>query len=112
MVASVSDGCNTSLSLGNVVIEQVTSDEPDNAAGDGDGNTADDIVIAADCKSVQLHAERDEKKNGRVYAVTLRVRDAAGNTARAVFKVTVPINQSGAPAVDNGAAQTKTSSCP
>ena len=55
-----------------VVIEKVTSDEPDNAPGGGDGNTSNDIVIAGNCKSVQLRSERDENKNGRVYAVTLR----------------------------------------
>jgi hypothetical protein len=31
MVASVSDGCNASLGIGSVVIEKVTSDEPDDA---------------------------------------------------------------------------------
>ena len=112
MVASVSDGCNTSLGINSVVIEKVTSDEPDDAAGDADGNTTNDIAIAADCRSVQLRAERDETKNGRVYVVTLRVRDASGNTTRQDFKVSVPIGQNGVPAVENAAAQTKTSSCP
>ncbi len=41
------------------------------------------MVIAANCKSVQLRAERDETKNGRGYIVALRVRDAAGNATRA-----------------------------
>jgi len=111
MVASVSDGCSTGLGLNDVVIEKVTSDEPDNAPGDADGNTTNDIVIAADCKSVQLRAERDETKNGRVYVVTLRVKDAAGNPTRKDFKVSVPISQS-VPAVQGSPAQTKTSSCP
>jgi hypothetical protein len=111
MVASVSDGCNTSLGINSVVIEKVTSDEPDNAAGDADGNTMNDIAIAADCRSVQLRAERDETKNGRVYVITLRVRDASGNTTRQDFKVSVPIGQNGVPAVEDAAAQTKTSSC-
>jgi hypothetical protein len=112
MVQSVSDGCNAALSLNDVRIEKVTSDEPDNAPGDADGNTTNDILIAADCKSVQLRSERDEKKNGRVYVVTLRLRDASGNTTRAVFKVSVPINQSGAAAVQDATALTRTSSCP
>jgi hypothetical protein len=46
--------------------------------GDADGNTTNDIVIAADCKSVQLRSERNETLNGRVYVITLRVHDAAG----------------------------------
>src|SRR5262245_36825075 len=111
MVASVSDGCATGLGLNDVVIEKVTSDEPDNSPGSSDGNTTNDIVIAADCKSVQLQAERDSTKNGRVYVVTLRVRDAAGNTTSKDFKVSVPISPS-VPAVQGAAAQTKTSGCP
>ena len=113
MVQSVSDGCNTALSINNVVIEKVTSDEPDNGLGDGD--TANDIVIAADCRSVQLRAERAGGGNGRVYVITLRVRDApapSGNTTRKEFKVSVPPNQSGASAVQDAAVQTKTSGCP
>jgi predicted outer membrane repeat protein len=111
MVQSVSDGCSTTLGIGNVVIEKVTSDEPDDVAGDADGNTTNDIVIAADCKSVQLRAERDETKNGRVYVITLRVRDASNNTTRKDFKVSVPIGQNGT-AVQGTTALTKTSSCP
>ena len=110
MVAGATDDCNGDL-LGGVVIERVTSDEPDNARGDADGNTTNDIVIAADCRSVQLRAERDERKNGRVYTVTLRVRDSSGNVTRAEFKVTVPISQSSAAAQD-ATAYTVTGSCP
>ncbi len=49
MVQSVSDACQTSLALGNVVIEKVTSDEPDDVAGDADGSTTGDVAIAANC---------------------------------------------------------------
>jgi hypothetical protein len=112
IVQSVSDSCNTSLSANSVVIEQVTSDEPDDVPGNADGITTNDIVIAADCKSVQLRAERDETKNGRVYALMLRLKDASGNVTRNTFKATVPLNQSGAPAVQDASALTKTSSCP
>jgi hypothetical protein len=112
MVQSVSDGCHSALSLNDVKIEKVTSDEPDNVKGNSDGETINDILIAADCKSVQLRSERDEKKNGRVYVITLRVKDAAGNATRKDFKVSVPLNQSGAAAAQDAAAQTKTGSCP
>jgi hypothetical protein len=110
-VLSVNDNCNTSLGINNVVIEKVTSDEPDNVKGGSDGETTNDIVIV-DCQTVKLRAERDEKKKGRVYVVTLRVRDASGNTTRKDFKVSVPIDQSGAAAVAGTATLTKTSSCP
>jgi len=99
------------LSVNDVLIEKVTSDELDDAPGGGDGNTINDIVIAAGCKSVQLRAERDENRNGRVYVVTLRVRDASGNTTRADFKVSVPKAQNGTPAVQDTAALTVTSAC-
>ena len=112
MAQSVSDGCSTTLGLGNVVIEKVTSDEPDDAAGNADGITTNDIVIAADCKSVQLRAERNETLNGRVYVITLRVKDASGNTTKKDFKVSVPISQNGTAAVQDATAQTRTSVCP
>jgi hypothetical protein len=40
------------------------------------------------------------------------VKDAAGNATRKDFKVSVPLNQSGAAAAQDAAAQTKTGSCP
>ncbi len=112
MVASVTDGCNTTFVIGSVVIEKVTSDAADNAAGNSDDNTTNDIVIAADCKSVQLRSERDDNKNGRVYVVTLRVRDASGNITRAEFKVSVPKNKNSGPAIQDATALTVLSSCP
>src|SRR5262249_51748583 len=96
MVESVSDNCST-LSIGDVVIEKVTSDEPDNSLDDG--NTINDIVIAPDCRSVQLRAERAETSDGRVYTITLRLMDSRGNVTRRDFEVSVPIGQDGVPAV-------------
>ena len=95
-----------------VVIEKVTSDEPDNAPGGSDGNTSNDIVIGGTCTSVNLRSERDGTKNGRVYSVTLRVADSAGNITRAVFKVSVPHNQAGLPAIEDGPTLMVTSNCP
>jgi len=112
MVAGVSDGCNTSLSINDVKIEKVTSDEPDDAPGDSDGATTNDVAPSADCKSVQLRSERDETRNGRVYKITLRVRDSSGNATRKVFTVSVPKSNNGASAGDSGVAYTKTSGCP
>jgi hypothetical protein len=58
-----------------------------------------DIVIAANCKSVQLRAERDTNLNGRVYTINLKVTDAAGNMSTASRTVVVPLNQSGGGAI-------------
>jgi uncharacterized repeat protein (TIGR01451 family) len=95
MVQSVRDNCP--ISIDDVVIELVTSDEPDDALGDG--NTSGDIVIGADCRSVQLRAERDGTGDGRVYTVTLLLRDSGGAVTRADFEVSVPHSQNGDPAV-------------
>jgi uncharacterized repeat protein (TIGR01451 family) len=99
-VASVSDSCDASVDINDVVVSQATSDEPENASGNGDGNTVNDIVIAPDCKSLQLRREREGGGNGRVYSITLKVKDSSGNVATAVRKVFVP--RSG-PAVEDGA---------
>ena len=91
------------------MITQVTSDEPDN--GNGDGNTVNDIVIAGDCRSVQLRSERAGPLNGRVYIVTLRVKDASGNSTTKTVKLTVPKDDTSGPAIDDGPALTIVSAC-
>jgi len=53
MVQSVSDDSDGNL-FNNVVIEKVTSDEPDDGSRKADGTTINDLVIAGDCKSVRL----------------------------------------------------------
>jgi uncharacterized repeat protein (TIGR01451 family) len=107
-VASVSDSCDTTIALSNVVITKITSDEAEN--GNGDGNTLNDIVIAANCKSAQLRSERDGDGDGRVYTITFKVKDAAGNATTATAQVKVPKNAGGA-AVNSGTHYTVTSSC-
>ena len=109
LVASASDSCDPTIDINDVVITSVSSDEPEN--GNGDGDTINDIVIAADCKSVQLRAERSVDGNGRVYTLTFLVRDAAGNITLATAKVSVPKTQNGPSAVDDGPNYTKTSTC-
>ena len=110
LVASASDLCDPSVNIGSVRIAKVTSDEPNNSGGDG--NTTNDIVIAGDCKSVQLRSERMGNSDGRVYTITFRVTDASGNVATATAKVTVPHSQNGSPAVDSGPQYTVLSGCP
>lgn len=107
-VTGVTDSCSTTLGIGNVVIEKVTSDELENSAGDG--NTLNDIVIAADCKSVQLRSERDGGGDGRVYTITFKVSDGF-NTTRVTAKVVVQHNP-GETAVDSGVHYTVVSNCP
>lgn len=112
MVASASDHCDSNVDINDVVITKVTSDEADNVPGTDDGNTLNDIVIAADCKSVQLRAERNGSLDGRVYTVTLKVTDSSGNVTTATRQVTVQISPGSGAGVDSGTAYTVLSSCP
>jgi endo-1,4-beta-xylanase len=112
LVAGVSDNCDSDLGPGSVVIMQVTSDEVENAPGNSDGNTTNDIVIGADCKSVRLRVERSNNGNGRVYSVTLRVHDSAGNTTTKVARVTIPRGQGFGAAVEGSPQYVVTSACP
>jgi hypothetical protein len=108
-VTGASDTCDLTVNLSKVVIEKVTSDELENSGGDG--NTLNDIVIAANCKSVQLRSERDGGGNGRVYTITFKVTDASGRVGRATAKVVVPHNPGETP-VDSGVHYTVNGSCP
>ncbi|MBN1446285.1 MAG: T9SS type A sorting domain-containing protein [Bacteroidetes bacterium] len=104
MVASVTDNCNTALDVSDVKIMAAASDEYENAIGDGDGNTVDDIVIANDCISVMLRSERAGALNGRVYTITLAVDDGNGNVTTEYFQVQVTHDMAGYPAIDDGLA--------
>ena len=110
LVAGAADACDPGVNPGGVRIAAVSSDEPDDSGGDG--STVNDIVVAADCKSVKLRSERAGGGNGRVYTITFRVADASGNVGTATAKVTVPRSQSGAPAVDDGPHYTVPGGCP
>jgi len=107
-VSSVSDSCNTGLGVGDVVIEKITSDEIEN--GNGDGNTMNDAVIAANCRSVDLRAEREGGGDGRVYTITFKVSDGS-NVTRVTATVVVPVS-AGQSAVDSGVHYTVNGSCP
>ncbi len=105
--ATAGDACG-GVSSGGIYIVSVTSDEVEN--GNGDGNTLNDIVIAADCKSVQLRAERQNNGDGRVYTIVFGVTDSSGNVTTGSVTVTVPKSQNGAGAVNSGPQYGKT--CP
>jgi hypothetical protein len=107
-VSSVSDNCDT-LHISDIDIISATSDEGENAAGSG--NTLNDIVIAANCKSIQLRAERVNSGNGRVYTITFRLRDTSGNVTTGTAKVYSPKNQGDTP-VDDGPHYSVTGNCP
>jgi len=107
-VTGVTDNCG-GIDISNVVIEKVTSDETEN--GNGDGNTTNDIIIAGDCKSVQLRSERNGGGNGRVYTITFKVTDTHGNVGRATSRVVVPHNPGETP-IDSGAQYSVNGSCP
>ena len=107
-ISSVSDNCD-SLSVNDVYITKVTSDEAEN--GGGDGNTLNDIVISGDCKSIQLRAERVNDGNGRVYTIYFKLKDSSGNFTTGTAKVYSPKNE-GETSGDDGPQYTVTSSCP
>ncbi len=109
-VTSVDDNCN-SIPVNAVNIIKVTSDEPENASGNGDGNTTRDIKISSDCKSVNLRRERKAGGNGRVYTIYVAVKDASGNSGIAKFKVFAPVYHGGTTAYDNGTAYSVSCNC-
>ena len=105
LVASASDACDLSVTLNSVVISKVTSDEGTSSSGD--------VIIAANCKSVQLRQDRNANGDGRVYTITFRVKDSWGNATTASAMVTVPHDQgNGINAVDSGVAYTINGTCP
>src|SRR6188768_548856 len=65
-----------------IVLTSVTSNEPDDAPGGGDGSTTGDIqgfdIGTADTAGF-LRAERAGSRAGRVYTLTYAANDQAGN---------------------------------
>ena len=88
--ATVTDDCGATTWR----IISVSSNEPVN--GTGDGNTSPDWEITGD-HTVNLRAERSGKnKAGRIYTITVRAADAAGNLSDSrTVRVTVPHSQGG-----------------
>jgi hypothetical protein len=107
---SASDHCDGDFTVDDVYISSVSSDEAEDAPGEEDGDTVDDIVFK-DCQSVKLRRERQDYGNGRVYTLTLAVDDASGNTGTATCRVTVPDSLNGPAVIDDGAAYTVNGGC-
>ncbi len=90
MVVGVMDNCGSPNTSAEVRIQKVVSDEAEDAPGTQDGNTLNDILISADCRSVQLRKERMGGGNGRVYRVTLAITGAGGEISTADYLAGVP----------------------
>jgi hypothetical protein len=94
-----------------VVVAEVVSSDPDNAKGNGDGNTTGDIrvtradgtvllssnespVVTFDPRTdqLELRAERAAGGGGRVYTVAVTATDPSGNFTTEVATVAVPLS--------------------
>jgi hypothetical protein len=94
VVVHSDDICSTPA----VVLASATGDEPDNAPGNGDGDTVDDIQDAETGTAdflLKLRAERDGAGGGRTYTLTYAATDASGNESSTDALVNVPHNQDG-----------------
>ena len=101
-VTLVTDNGDPDVDIDDIIITSVSSDEPEDVTGNGDGHTLDDIVIV-DAQTMKLRSERQGTGNGRVYTINFEVTDVSGNTAIGSCKVWVRHDQSGDPAIDDGA---------
>ncbi len=96
------DACGGTLPILQVGrILRVTSDEVEDDNGNGDGRTCGDIQLTS-ATAFQVRAERQGPSDGRVYTVHYEVKDASGNSAPGVCRVSVP-HSPGRTAVDSGA---------
>ena len=68
-------------------IISVTSNEPLNTTGDG--NTCADYTITGPL-TLELRAERAQNGRGRIYTITVRCTDSAGNITLGTVTVSVP----------------------
>jgi hypothetical protein len=77
-----------------VVLVSIVSNEPDSGQGDGDAtNDLQGAAFGTDDRSFMLRAERSGIGSGRIYTITYRVTDAAGNARIVIAEVVVPRNQ-------------------
>ena len=77
-----------------VVLESVTSSEPDEGPGQSSGDVQGVEAGTLDL-TFQVRAERSEGGSGRVYTATYRAVDASGNAALGSGVVAVPRDRSG-----------------
>jgi DNA-binding beta-propeller fold protein YncE len=94
----VSGGAADECGAASLVLESVTSSEPDDVEGGGDGATPQDIRGASPGSadfSFQLRSERESQGPGRTYTAVYRAADASGNEGRAVLTLLVPHDMDG-----------------
>jgi hypothetical protein len=85
---SVTDICDPDPT---VVLDSITSNEPDNSIGDG--NTTDDIQdadVGTDDRMFMLRAERQGPCTGRVYTAIYEAMDFSGNSSLGSVQISVP----------------------
>jgi hypothetical protein len=93
-IISQTPGCPAPVA----VIESILSDEPDDATGDGDGRTTQDIRDAefgTEDMVFRLRAERSGSGGGRTYTVSYAVTCGAGPPATASGTIFVPQDREG-----------------
>jgi hypothetical protein len=94
VTASAVDTCTGAT----ISLEYVTSSEPDDETGMGDGNTSNDIqgadIGTADFDFL-LRAERTEPGAGRIYGISYLATDGAGNKASQFATIVVPDHWNG-----------------
>jgi hypothetical protein len=109
-IESIEDACGNPIEIdASVMIVEVSSDEPEDA--NGDGKTINDIMI--DCPNdVQLRAERMGGMMGRVYTIVYRVTGDNGVSTDFNGRVIVPHDMSGRDVIENpGGGYTVTPEC-
>jgi hypothetical protein len=107
------DACGNPLPLENYgQILRVTSDEVEDANGNGDGRTCDDMEVVVGHSSVRLRAEREGRGDGRIYTIHYAVKTDEGASAQSSCRVHVPHDQSGRGAVDSGVKFCVGNGCP
>ena len=92
LAVSATDECSLEPAL-DVLLESVMPSEPDDAAGVGDGHTTGDIQdVETETPDfeMRLRAERDGDGPGRLYTVTYRSTDLAGNSGYGFVDIFVP----------------------
>jgi hypothetical protein len=91
IVPKVTDACDASPA---VAITNVTSDQPDDAPGLGDGRTTQDIIFSSGGLCVRSERGAAER-GGRTYTITLAATDASGNTTNKDVTIQVPPSRRG-----------------
>jgi len=95
IIATVTEN-DSSDQAPSIVLTSVVSNEPDDAKGNGDGNTVNDIQgadVGTEDYAFSLRAEAAGGGDGRIYTITYTVTDTCGNSATAIVTVIVPHDQ-------------------